>query len=83
MLLIPILTRLDSLTGGGNKAEDLVNYAEAIIDTYPDRSGDDFERCIRYGIRNVDVYGKLTFMTLAKFMREWWENEGKPYNPRA
>ena len=76
-LLLPTLTRVSNLMGGGNTPEQVTNYAEATVELYPDLSGKDLEKALIKGLREVDWNGRLTFMAIAKFIRHFQINRSR------
>jgi hypothetical protein len=73
--------KLDTLMGGGANEEAIMLCAQSIIEYYPDLTGPEFLHALRHGVKNVDWYGKMTFMTVAKFIREW--QVANPPKPRT
>jgi len=64
------LMKLDTLMGGGANEQAIMLCAKSLIELFPDLSGQQVLDAIRYGVKEVDWNGRMTFMALAKFIRE-------------
>lgn len=71
MSIIPILTRLNTLMGGGNDREALLAYADAVRELWPDMTTQDFEAALRHGLVHIRWFGKLTIPAIAEFVRDY------------
>jgi hypothetical protein len=69
-MLVEPLMKLDTLMGGGANEQAIMLCARSIIDYFPNLSGRAFAEAMRYGVTQVDWQGKMTFMAVAKFIRE-------------
>lgn len=66
-----MLTRMDTLMGGGNNPDAITTYAEAIRELWPSMTTQDFSDAMKWGLRKVRWYGKLNVMAIAEFIREF------------
>jgi hypothetical protein len=70
-MLVEPLMKLDTLMGGGANEQAIMLCARSIIDYYPDLTGIHFLKALKHGVKEVEWNGKMTFMAVAKFIREW------------
>lgn len=78
--LSPKLVRLDTLMGGGTSDEVIIATCDAIKDFYPDMEFVELQKALRYGVTNVRWPGRMSFMAIAEFIRQYREAH-KAYNP--
>jgi hypothetical protein len=69
--IIPVLTRMNTLMGGGNDREALLAYADAVRELWPTMTMEHFESALRHGLAHVRWFGKLTIPAIAEFLRDY------------
>ena len=83
--LYPKLVRLDTLMGSGASEETIIATCDAIREFYPNMEVMVFRKALSYGIVNVKWVGKMSFMAVAEFIREYRKHLERqaPHNPMA